>query len=344
MEKTPLVARIRDRTLVGYCFRRQMSEKECFEHLRALYPVDFPVRSTISRYYKQLQEGTLSFTDRHTGGRTFDEGLSLRVSCLVKENPFLSLREIAKAIGSNKDTVSRILHQVLLLSVHYCKWIPHLLSKEQKQERVVQCRKMLTLLQGDEKANFSHVFTGDESWFFHDYPLTSYWAASGTPPLEIPTRTISTSKAMLVVFWGVFHTPVLRFLPRGESMTAEKFKQYALLPLSELNNSFPVGEKLMIHFDNARPHKAKSIQTLIQEEDLINIPQPAYSPDIAPSDFFLFGYIKEKLKGTKCETTEELLERIKKILSGITPEMRISVFKEWMERLRRVVDTDGGYI
>jgi hypothetical protein len=344
MDQKPFVARIRDRTLVDNCFRRTMTERECFEHIQGLHPLDYPARSTISRYYEKLHDGTLTLTDRHSGGRKYDEELVFKISHRITENPYLSLRELAKLVSSNKDAVSRILHYVLCLSLRYSKWIPHSLSVEQKTERVRISKQMLKLLQLDEKNNFSHIFTGDESWFFYDYPLTSYWASPGTSPKEVAKRTISTSKVMLVICWGVFQTPVLHFLPRGESMTADKFKEYVMKPLLELNNSLSVEEKLFIHFDNARPHKAKSIQSLMTDEQLINIPQPPYSPDIAPSDFFLFGYIKTKLKGKSFNTAEELLEEIKKIVAEITPEMRLSVFKAWMERLKRIIETGREYI
>jgi hypothetical protein len=36
-------------------------------------------------------------------------------------------------------------------------------------------------------------------------------------------------------------------------------------------------------------------------------PHPPYSPDFAPSDFLLFGYVKERLKGMALPSYEELL-------------------------------------
>jgi hypothetical protein len=46
-------------------------------------------------------------------------------------------------------------------------------------------------------------------------------------------------------------------------------------------------------------------------------PRPSYSPDLAPSDFFLFGYINGKLMGYRAETPFELLIRIRVILAEI---------------------------
>jgi hypothetical protein len=51
-------------------------------------------------------------------------------------------------------------------------------------------------------------------------------------------------------------------------------------------------------------------------------PSP-YSPDLAPSDFFLFGYVKRKLMGYRAETPFELLVRIRIILAEIPCEIRL---------------------
>jgi hypothetical protein len=73
-------------------------------------------------------------------------------------------------------------------------------------------------------------------------------------------------------------------------------------------------------------------------------PHPPYSPDLAPSDFFLSGYIKGKLMGYCTETPSELLVRIRVILAEIPPETLNAVFLEWMKRLQKCVQVDGEYV
>jgi hypothetical protein len=75
-------------------------------------------------------------------------------------------------------------------------------------------------------------------------------------------------------------------------------------------------------------------------------PYPPYSPDLAPSDFFLFpfGYIKGKLMGYRAETPSELLVRIRVILAEIPRETLNSVFLEWTERLQKCLQVDGEYV
>jgi hypothetical protein len=73
-------------------------------------------------------------------------------------------------------------------------------------------------------------------------------------------------------------------------------------------------------------------------------PDSPYSPDLAPSDFFLFGYAEGKLMGYRAETPSELLVRIRVILAEIPRKTLNTVFREQMERLQKCVQVDGEYV
>jgi hypothetical protein len=44
---------------------------------------------------------------------------------------------------------------------------------------------------------------------------------------------------------------------------------------------------------------------------------PPYSPDLAPSDFYLFGYVKRCLAGLSFEDADQLLAAVEGVLEGI---------------------------
>jgi hypothetical protein len=58
---------------------------------------------------------------------------------------------------------------------------------------------------------------------------------------------------------------------------------------------------------------------------------PPYSPDLAPSDFCLLGYVKGRLMGYCAETPSEFLVRIRVIPAEIPREILNTVFLEWMD-------------
>jgi hypothetical protein len=54
---------------------------------------------------------------------------------------------------------------------------------------------------------------------------------------------------------------------------------------------------------------------------------PVYSTDLRPSDFSLFGYVKQKLSDYNCESLEDLLNAIPEIFTGVNQEVLLSVFE-----------------
>ena len=51
--------------------------------------------------------------------------------------------------------------------------------------------------------------------------------------------------------------------------------------------------------DNAPAHTSQIIMTAATECGLEVLPRPPYSPDMAPSDFYLFQKLKPNLRGTQ---------------------------------------------
>jgi hypothetical protein len=68
-----------------------------------------------------------------------------------------------------------------------------------------------------------------------------------------------------------------------------------------------------------------------------------YSPDLAPSDFFLFGHVKYYLQGIAFPSREELLAPLHEIGSAIPRPTLEDMFRPWMERLEWVSQHTGDY-
>ena len=71
---------------------------------------------------------------------------------------------------------------------------------------------------------------------------------------------------------------------------------------------------------------------------------PAFSPDVAPSDFGLFGTVKDKLAGVSHETIEDLQEHIIQILTDFDQEFWESLFNQWIARLEKLIEVKGDYV
>jgi histone-lysine N-methyltransferase SETMAR len=59
-----------------------------------------------------------------------------------------------------------------------------------------------------------------------------------------------------------------------------------------------VGKKpMLLQHDNARPHTTAATSVAVASTGFELVPHPPYSPDLAPSAFWLFGALKKHLKG-----------------------------------------------
>ena len=63
------------------------------------------------------------------------------------------------------------------------------------------------------------------------------------------------------------------------------------------------------------------------------VPQPPYSPDIAPCDFWLFS----KLTGYRYETIEVIKEAVTKVIDTLTQEGIHGAFQKLLEQYHRCI-------
>jgi hypothetical protein len=72
--------------------------------------------------------------------------------------------------------------------------------------------------------------------------------------------------------------------------------------------------------------------SFLRRESAALAAHPPYSPDVASSDFVLFGHIKHCLQGIAFPPREELLAAIHEIVGTIPRPTLEDVFRHWMER------------
>ncbi|UYV80720.1 hypothetical protein LAZ67_19001531 [Cordylochernes scorpioides] len=63
---------------------------------------------------------------------------------------------------------------------------------------------------------------------------------------------------------------------------------------------------VLFFHDNARPHTSCKTASTIIKLGFEVLEHPAYSPDLAPSGYFLFGLLKKELKGKRFDSDEDV--------------------------------------
>jgi hypothetical protein len=139
----------------------------------------------------------------------------------------------------------------------------------------------------------------------------------------VPERArpqIGTKKFMLTVIWGVGGFHVVDLMTSQSSFDSQYFVRNAMTPLIAHivpQGRIPHGRRLYLHLENCRVHFSKVIDQFITQNQILRVPYSPYSPDIAPSDFWLFSHVKNSLTGGTFDDPEQLLEAIIEFLDEI---------------------------
>ncbi|KYN14904.1 hypothetical protein ALC57_12879 [Trachymyrmex cornetzi] len=70
-------------------------------------------------------------------------------------------------------------------------------------------------------------------------------------------------------------------------------------------------------------------------------PWPPRSPDINHLDFFLWGFIKEKVFSTKPTTRDNMKEIIRQACAAVTPQMLADVRRSLNTRINKCLEVHG---
>ena len=102
---------------------------------------------------------------------------------------------------------------------------------------------------------------------------------------------------MLIVFFDVHGIVHLEFLPQGQTINQNVYKDILrrlMRSVREKRRELWETKSWLLHHDNAPAHNALSIRQFLAENNIAVLEQPSYSPDLAPCDFFLFPKLRLK--------------------------------------------------
>jgi hypothetical protein len=115
---------------------------------------------------------------------------------MVLDDWWMEVREIAEIIGISKERVGYILHEELDMKKLCTRWVPHLLTADQKRTRMEVSEQCLEHF-NKNKTDFVHRFiTVDEAWIHHYTPeskqQSKQWTEAGC---SVPKKTGSVPSA-----------------------------------------------------------------------------------------------------------------------------------------------------
>ena len=309
-------------------------------------------RTRIFEWHKRFREGREDVKDDPKSGRPTTSRTNENVECVrekVCSDRRLIVRMIADELSMNSERVWRIITEDLGMRKVCAKMIPRLLNDGQKENRVQVCQDILKQLEITPDL-LSRVVTGDELWIFEYDPLTKQqsleWKSASSPRPKKARLFKSKIKVMLIVFFDVHGIVHLEFLPQGQTINQNVYKdilQHLMCSVREKRRELWETKSWLLHHDNAPAHNALSIRQFLAENNIAVLEQPPYLPDLAPCDFFLFPKLKGVIKGTRFQDSKAITTAVTKELQAIPMKSFQKCIEAWQQRLEKCIRAQGDY-
>ena len=155
------------RSYIKCHIRLNIDSKQIFNELCGIYGPQTISMHTVFRWVKAFKAGKFSVEDDTHPGRpktSVTKANIAAVKIVVKQDARLSVKDIASCTGISEGSVQTILKKRLDLRMVCAGWVPHLLTEEQKTQRLKCARELLKTYKGCNSRVISNLLTGDETW------------------------------------------------------------------------------------------------------------------------------------------------------------------------------------
>ena len=154
---------------------------------------------------------------------------------MVEQDAQLLVRDTASCTGISEGSVQTILKKCLDLRKVCARWVPHLLTEEQKTQRLKCAWELLKIYKDCNSWVISNLLTGDESWVHMFEPQrradNKQWKRKDQKRPCNAKRTISSKK--YTIFFNSTEPVVQVPCPFGHTVTGRFYKNSVLKKVKE---------------------------------------------------------------------------------------------------------------
>lgn len=300
--------------------------------------------SMCRRWFRQFKDGIFDVEDAEREGRpkTFSDE---ELTTLLDEDSCQTQSELATALNITQEDVSKRLKSLGMIQKQ-SHWVPHELTERQQENRKTICEQLLA--RQKRKGFLYRIVTGDEKWIYYENPKRKKaYVRPGEPGPSQPKRNIHCAKVMLCIWWDMKGVVYYELLESGETVSGEVYRRQLIRLKRAIEEKRPEWvnrhNKLIFQHDNAKPHTAVVVKNYLDGQDWEVLPHPAYSPDIAPSDYYLFRSMQSALSDKRFTSREEVQIWLDRWIASKEPDFYEQGIRKLPELWAKVVASDGAY-
>ena len=165
-KKDEIQAYIKARSKLGCSLKKLMTE------ISTAFGPSCVSYDTVRRWKKKFESGVESIKNAPKSGRPKSASrkeIVSKIKEIIEGVARFTVRDIARKVGISLSTVHIKKH--LKVRKISARWVPHLLTDEQKRQRVKMAKTLLQMFPKYDKKQFANVVTGDETWVHYFEPV-----------------------------------------------------------------------------------------------------------------------------------------------------------------------------
>ena len=346
--------RIRQRSVIEFLNAEGETPIRIHERLTKVYGDATVDVSTVRRWVRRCNEAVeqTPLTDQKRSGRpvtAVSPSNIQRVDDIIRGDRRVTTDELCCILSLSKGSVMTIIHQLGYRKV-CARWVPRMLTDQNKEARKAIASELLQRFHVEGEEFLKKIVTGDETWVHFFEPESKRqsmeWHHKQSPKKKKFKTVPSAGKVMATVFWDEEGVILLDFLEQGCTINSVRYVttlQKLKARLKRVRPTKSMEDVLLLH-DNARPHTSHHTSQEIEKIGWKVLPHPPYSPDLAPSDFHLFGPLKDAHRGIHFEDEEAVKISVRQWVRKQNPAFYRTGIHALVKRWTKTVEKDGDYI
>jgi Helix-turn-helix domain (DUF4817) len=317
-----------------------------------------PTKRTILRLIDKFRcEGSVGDkprSGRPNSARTPEVIDKVRDSVLI--SPKTSSRRRSQQLDVTHTTLRRVLKDDLKL-LPYKIQVKQSLNVVDRQSRLHMCEWLNETIEHNPHW-IANVWFSDEAHFHLNGVVNRqnfrYWGSE--KPHEVAERPLHSPKCTA---WCAMSThgiigPLWFEDEDGDAVTvnAERYRKILVKFWSALRRKRSVSiADQWFQQDGATAHTATATLDWLKSKFGQNIisrstahPWASHSPDLNPPDFFLWGYVKDRVYVNKPRTIAQLKDAVSDVVRGISPDVCRNVVDNFTVRVRECSARNGAHV
>ncbi len=332
------------RYILQYHYDQGENASQAREKICGVYGQDTLSKATAKRWFARFRSGNFDVKDAPRSGRPITEKVD-EILEMIEQDRHISTYDIAKELNIDQKTVLNHLHKA-----GYKKkldvWVPHELTQKNLLDRVSICDSLLK--RNEIEPFLKRLITGDEKWIKYDNVVRKRsWSKRGEASQTVPKPGLTPRKVLLSIWWdwkGVVYYEVLQ---PGQTIDSNLYCQQLTRLQQAIQKKRPelINRKgVVFHHDNARPHTSLMTRQKLKELGWEVLMHPPYSPDLAPSDYYLFRSMQNHLNGFTLNSKEACENELSRFFASKPQKFYSGGIMVLPEKWQKVIHQNGTYL